>query len=179
MGLVYLLTYTFTICRAVFQDVHWSIGPSRALIPLLRWKVGGSREAFDPLRQALRDGPVAILRGFFFGKGNPGMETPKMSFDSLVPKKWRGEKTVLRSSIFQGVLFGSKGWCMVTPSHPFSTLWKIQVVSCFHVFPPLTNGSCSETIPCTVPSLLRAPEPRLQNYDGCAPRDLDSWGKVI
>ena len=32
----------------------------------------------------------------------------------------------LQSSIFQGVLFGSKGWCMGTPYHPFSTLWKIQ-----------------------------------------------------
>ena len=31
------------------------------------------------------------------------------------------------TSIFQGVLFGSKGWCMDTPYHPFSTLWKIQV----------------------------------------------------
>ena len=31
------------------------------------------------------------------------------------------------SSIFQRVLFDSKGWCIGTPYHPFSTLWKIQV----------------------------------------------------
>ena len=31
------------------------------------------------------------------------------------------------TSIFQGVLFWSKGWCMVTLYHPFRTLWKIQV----------------------------------------------------
>ena len=30
-------------------------------------------------------------------------------------------------SIFQRVLFDSKGWCIGTPYHPFSTLWKIQV----------------------------------------------------
>ena len=37
------------------------------------------------------------------------------------------KKICLISSIFQGVLFGTKGWCMVTPYHPFSTLWKIHV----------------------------------------------------
>ena len=35
------------------------------------------------------------------------------------------------TSIFQGVLFGSKGWCMGTPYHPFSTLWKIQEYNCW------------------------------------------------
>ena len=29
------------------------------------------------------------------------------------------KKICLISSIFQGVLFGSKGWCMVTPYHPW------------------------------------------------------------
>ena len=30
-----------------------------------------------------------------------------------------------------GVLFGSKGWCMGTSYHPFSTLWKIQVYNIY------------------------------------------------
>ena len=32
----------------------------------------------------------------------------------------------------KGFLFGSKGWYMRTPYHPFSTLWKIQVAKRFH-----------------------------------------------
>ena len=31
------------------------------------------------------------------------------------------------TSIFQRVLFDSKGWCIGTLYHPCSTLWKIQV----------------------------------------------------
>ena len=31
------------------------------------------------------------------------------------------------TSIFQRVLIDSKGWCIGTLYHPFSTLWKIQV----------------------------------------------------
>ena len=33
----------------------------------------------------------------------------------------------IHTSIFQRVLFDSKGRCIGTPDHPFSTLWKIQV----------------------------------------------------
>ena len=44
-------------------------------------------------------------------------------------------QNVIRTSIFQGVLWGSKGWCMGTPYHPFSTFWKIQGRFCFIVSP--------------------------------------------
>ena len=42
--------------------------------------------------------------------------------------KWDDQKktTSIVTSIFQRVLFDSKGWCIGTPYHPFSTLWKIQ-----------------------------------------------------
>ena len=40
--------------------------------------------------------------------------------------------------MFQRVLFDSKGWCIGTPYHPFSTLWKIQVyilhISIIHIW---------------------------------------------
>ena len=44
-----------------------------------------------------------------------------------------GRRVYLPTSIFQGVLFGTKGWCIGTPYHPFSTLWKIQVYMIFFV----------------------------------------------
>ena len=37
------------------------------------------------------------------------------------------EWKLIDTSIFRRVLFDSKGWCIGTPYHPFSTLWKIQV----------------------------------------------------
>ena len=39
---------------------------------------------------------------------------------------WENVIYSIQTSIFQRVLFDSKGWCIGTPYHPFSTLWKIQ-----------------------------------------------------
>ena len=50
------------------------------------------------------------------------------------------------SKDFQRVLFDSKGWCIGTPYHPFSTLWNIQVyIVCVCVF--FLGGSSQNDIP--------------------------------
>ena len=46
----------------------------------------------------------------------------------------------IASSIFQRVLIDSKGWCIGTPYHPFSTLWNVQVRFRDVTLDPLPKG---------------------------------------
>ena len=61
------------------------------------------------------------------------------------------------TSVFQRVLLDSKGWCIGTPYHPFSTLWKIQAFLYTH-WPFLTHFFWCFFFPAVSPS-RGGPEP--------------------
>jgi len=74
---------------------------------------------------------IELLGSAFGIKERRDKQISNVLADEMLPPKKICRYSLEYTSIFQGILFGSKGWCMVTPYHPFSTLWKIQFVCRF------------------------------------------------